>query len=164
MLFFGCPLRVGSHRLLMNILAPQKQTSMTRLNSIEIDAFVLTKRSDQHISPQFSGYPTYEDAESGQSKCGFDSRCPLILPLKMSFDRWNPLNVPRSCPGHVFCTGGVKPRCDMRCYLRRKENFACVRIFYRGSRRKTDDLNVTGIRREWTCNQTWFSLHRSSVR
>ena len=51
-----------------------------------------------------------------------------------------------------FVPGGVKPRCDMRRYLRRKENFACVRIFYRGSRRKTDDLDVTGIRRERTCN------------
>jgi hypothetical protein len=43
---------------------------MTRLNSIEINAFVLTRRSDQQVSPQFSGYPTYEDAESGQSKRG----------------------------------------------------------------------------------------------
>jgi hypothetical protein len=36
--------------------------------------------------------------------------------------------------------------------LRRKENFACVRIFYWGSGRKTDDLDVTGIRRERTGN------------
>ena len=41
---------------------------------------------------------------------------------------------------------------DMRRYLRRKENFACVRIFYWGSRRKTEDLDVTGIRRERTRN------------
>ena len=26
-----------------------------------------------------------------------------------------------------------------------KENFASVRIFYRGSRRKTDDLDITGF-------------------
>jgi hypothetical protein len=62
----------------MKILALQKQTSMTRLNGIEIDAFVLTKRSDQHIFPQFSGRYTYETARTGQTKCGFDSRCPLI--------------------------------------------------------------------------------------
>src|SRR5438094_8219965 len=29
--------------------------------------------------------------------------------------------------------------------LRRKENFACVRIFYCGSRRKTSDVDVTAI-------------------
>jgi len=39
-------IRIAS-MLLVSILAPQKQTSMTRLNSIEINAFVLTTRSDQ---------------------------------------------------------------------------------------------------------------------
>ncbi len=29
--------------------------------------------------------------------------------------------------------------------LRREENFACVRIFYCGSRRKTSDVDVTAI-------------------
>src|SRR2546430_731128 len=43
-------IRIAS-TLLVSILAPQEQTSMTRLNSIEIDAFVLTRRSDQHLSP-----------------------------------------------------------------------------------------------------------------
>ena len=33
-----------------------------------------------------------------------------------------------------------------------KENFGSVRIFYRGSRRKTENLDVTGIRRERTGN------------
>jgi hypothetical protein len=59
---FGCPLRVGSHRLFMKILASQKQTSMTRLNSIEIDALVLTRRSDQHLSPAVFRCSTYETA------------------------------------------------------------------------------------------------------
>jgi hypothetical protein len=35
---------------------------------------------------------------------------------------------------------------------RRKENFACVRIFYWRSWRKTEDLDVTGIGRERTGN------------
>jgi hypothetical protein len=36
--------------------------------------------------------------------------------------------------------------------LWRKENFACVRIFYWASWRKTEDLDVTGIRRKRTGN------------
>jgi len=36
--------------------------------------------------------------------------------------------------------------------LRRQENFACVRIFYCGSRRKTGHVDVTGIWRERTGN------------
>jgi hypothetical protein len=36
--------------------------------------------------------------------------------------------------------------------LRRKENLACVRIFYFGSGRKTDDEDVTAIWRERTGN------------
>ena len=36
--------------------------------------------------------------------------------------------------------------------LRRKENFACVRIFDFGSRRKTGDVDVTAIWRERTDN------------
>jgi hypothetical protein len=36
--------------------------------------------------------------------------------------------------------------------LRRKENFACVRIFYCGSRRTTGHVDVTAIRRERTGN------------
>src|SRR5439155_6888612 len=43
-------IRIAS-TLLVSILAPQEQTSMTGLNSIEIDSFVLTRRSDQHLSP-----------------------------------------------------------------------------------------------------------------
>jgi hypothetical protein len=42
--------------------------------------------------------------------------------------------------------------CDIRPRLRRKESFAGIRIFHWGSRRKTEDLNVTGIRRERTRN------------
>jgi len=34
--------------------------------------------------------------------------------------------------------------------LRRKENFACVQIFYFGSTRKTGDVDVTAIWRERT--------------
>ena len=36
--------------------------------------------------------------------------------------------------------------------LRRQENFACVRIFYCGSRRKTGHVDVTAIWRERTGN------------
>jgi hypothetical protein len=36
--------------------------------------------------------------------------------------------------------------------LRREENFACVRIFYCGSRRKTGHVDVTAIWREGTGN------------
>ncbi len=36
--------------------------------------------------------------------------------------------------------------------LRRKENFACVRIFYCASRRKTGHVDVTAIWRERTGN------------
>jgi hypothetical protein len=60
---FGCPAsgQIAS-TLLVNILAPQKQTSMTRLNSIEINAFVLTRRSDQHLSPAVFRLFTHETA------------------------------------------------------------------------------------------------------
>jgi hypothetical protein len=48
--------------------------------------------------------------------------------------------------------------------LRRQKNFACVRIFYCGSRRKTGHIDVTGIWRERTGNQAWFTGDRSSIR
>jgi hypothetical protein len=44
-----------------------------------------------------------------------------------------------------------------------KENFACIRILYRGSRRKTGDVNVTAIWRERTGNQPFFPGHGSSI-
>jgi len=49
------------------------------------------------------------------------------------------------------CTGQRNRGCDMR-ELRRKKNFACVRIFYWGSRGKTENLDVARIRRERTRN------------
>ncbi len=52
----------------------------------------------------------------------------------------------------------------MRRYLRRKENFACVRIFDGGSRRKTENLDVARIWSERTRNKTWFTRNRSSIR
>jgi hypothetical protein len=53
----------------------------------------------------------------------------------------------------MFCHRGVATcRRDMRRHLRCKENFACVRIFYWGSRRKTDDLYITRFWRERTGN------------
>ena len=50
----------------------------------------------------------------------------------------------------TFAGEGLKPGVNK--ILWRKENFACVRIFHWGSRRKTEDLDVTGIRRERTGN------------
>jgi hypothetical protein len=64
--------------------------------------------------------------------------------------------------GHFRC--GLRARCNVGRHLRRKENFACVGILYRRSRRKTEDLDVTGIRRERTGNQAWFTGDRSSIR
>jgi hypothetical protein len=61
---------------------------------------------------------------------------------------------------HVFANRGR----EMRRHLWRKENLTRVRIFYRGSWRKTEDLHVASIRRERTGNQTWFTLDRRSVR
>jgi hypothetical protein len=58
----------------------------TTLDTPEISGLVLTKRSDQQASPQFSGYLTYEDAESGQSNRGFDSPHPLFDLVKLSLD------------------------------------------------------------------------------
>jgi hypothetical protein len=48
--------------------------------------------------------------------------------------------------------------------LRRKENFACVRILYWGTRRKTEHLDVARIGRERTRNKTWFTRDWSSIR
>jgi hypothetical protein len=48
--------------------------------------------------------------------------------------------------------------------LRRKENFACVRIFYWGTWRKTENLDVARIGRERTRNKTWFTRDRCAVR
>jgi hypothetical protein len=47
--------------------------------------------------------------------------------------------------------------------LRRQENFACVRIFYCGPRRKTGHIDVTVIWRERTGNQAWFTGDGSSI-
>ena len=48
--------------------------------------------------------------------------------------------------------------------LRREEGLACERISYFRSRRKTSDVNVPTVRREWTGNQALFSGHGNSVR
>ncbi len=48
--------------------------------------------------------------------------------------------------------------------LRRQENFACVRIFYCGPRRKTGHIDVTAIWRERTGNQARFTGDWSSIR
>lgn len=48
-------------------------------------------------------------------------------------------------------------------FLRCKENFACVRILYLGSRWKPSDVHVTAVWRERTGNQAWFAGHRSSI-
>ena len=48
--------------------------------------------------------------------------------------------------------------------LRRQENFACVRIFYWGPRRKTGHIDVTAIWRERAGNQAWFTRNGSSIR
>ncbi len=45
-----------------------------------------------------------------------------------------------------------------------KENLACVRIFYFGSRWKPSDVDVTAIWRERTGNPAWFAGHGSSIR
>src|SRR5262249_48709189 len=58
------------------------------------------------------------------------------------------LNMPWPRHRHVFCKS---PR-EIRSRLRREEDLACVRIFYRASRRKTEDLDVTSIRCEGTGN------------
>jgi hypothetical protein len=66
----------------------------------------------------------------------------------------------------VFFAPAKSKTADLNMYrnLWRKENLACVRIFYLGSRRKTKDLDVACIRRERTRNQTWFTRDRSSIR
>ena len=48
--------------------------------------------------------------------------------------------------------------------LRCEEGFACVRISYFCSRRKTSDVNVPAVWRERTGNQALFSGHWDSVR
>jgi hypothetical protein len=63
-----------------------------------------------------------------------------------------------------FATGEANPGRDVRRYLRRKENFACIRIFDGGSRRKTENLDVACIWSERTRNKTWFTRNRSSIR
>jgi hypothetical protein len=47
----------------------------------------------------------------------------------------------------LHAQGSIGSQC-----LRRQENFACVRIFYCGSRRKTGHVDVTAIWRERTGN------------
>jgi hypothetical protein len=47
--------------------------------------------------------------------------------------------------------------------LRRQKNFACVRIFYCGPRRKAGHIDVTVIWRERTGNQAWLTGDGSSI-
>jgi hypothetical protein len=81
-----------------------------------------------------------------------------------SRDKRQTAELPRS--GHLLCfRSGLEPATlAMRRTLWRKENFACVRIFYCGSRRKTKDLDVARVRSERTGNETWFTRDRSSIR
>ena len=67
-------------------------------------------------------------------------------------DKRQTAELPRS--GHLLCfRPGLEPATLAMCRtLWRKENFACVRIFYRGSRGKTKDLDVARIRSERTRN------------
>ena len=74
------------------------------------------------------------------------------MPKKLPPERWKPCL-------HQQQNGGR----DLR-DLRRKENFACVRIFYWGAWRKTENLDVARIGRERTRNKTWFTRDRSAVR
>ena len=55
---------------------------------------------------------------------------------------------PSMCPGPVIDVFAP----EVNTILWRKENFACVRIFHWGSRRKTDNLDEARIRRERTRN------------
>lgn len=70
-------------------------------------------------------------------------------------ERWQPSQRPLMWLGPVFVMFshlGRKARTRYAPILRRKENFASVRIFYCSCRRKTEDLDITGIRRERTGN------------
>jgi hypothetical protein len=76
-----------------------------------------------------------------------------IIPTNFACrDKRQTAELPRS--GHLLCfRPGLEPATlAMRRTLWRKENFACVRIFYRGSRGKTKDLDVARIRSERTRN------------
>ena len=64
------------------------------------------------------------------------------------------------CPGPVIDVFAP----EVNTILWRKENFACVRIFYCCSRRKTEDLDVARIRCERTRNETRFTRDRSPIR
>jgi hypothetical protein len=60
---------------------------------------------------------------------------------------------PSMCLGPVIVISFCQQRGRLTCQdLRCEENFACVRIFHWRSRWKTEDLDVTGIRRERTDN------------
>ncbi len=48
--------------------------------------------------------------------------------------------------------------------LRRKKNLTRVRIFHFGSGRKSADIDITGVGRERTGNQSLLAGHRSSVK
>jgi len=49
-------------------------------------------------------------------------------------------------------------------YLRSKENFACIGVFYWCTRRKTKNLDVACLGRERTRNKTWLTRDRSAIR
>jgi hypothetical protein len=74
-------IRIAS-MLLVSILAPQKQTSMTRLNSIEINAFVLTTRSDQPDFGAIQARFTYETAQSYPTEMRVRFPSPAHSPMK----------------------------------------------------------------------------------
>ena len=74
--------------------------------------------------------------------------------------------MPKREERHAQCFPTNKPsraRSAVTAFLRCKENFACVRIFYFASRWKTGDVDVTAIWRERTGNPAWFAGHGSPI-
>jgi hypothetical protein len=65
-----------------------------------------------------------------------------IIPKKLQAERWD----------LVFAPGANRGRHARGQYSRGKENLPRVRIFYWGSRRKTEDLDVACVWRERTRN------------
>ena len=110
-------------------------------------------------SPEGALDSCFPDSADSKREAGFGDR--------RDIQKWMACTMPKRGEPHAQCSptkDTSHARSVITEFLRCKENLACVRIFYFGSRWKPSDVDITAIWRERTGNPAWFAGHGSSIR
>jgi hypothetical protein len=116
-----------------------------------------------------SGTPFFGSVAGGTKRAtnSPSRRKKRVSAIVETFKRGWTCTMPKREERHAQCSptnNTSRARSVITAFLRCKENFACVRIFYFASRWKTGDVDVTAIWRERTGNPAWVAGHGSSIR